>query len=73
MMEPVAARLTKKGMQLVHRCSRCGEVRAVRAAQRTVQADDMETIVELMWAPRAVHPVARAAGSSAARRRGNRS
>jgi hypothetical protein len=54
MMEPVAVRVTKKGPQLVHQCIICREVRVTRVAQRTVQPDDFETIVELMWAPRAV-------------------
>jgi uncharacterized Zn finger protein len=54
MMEPVAVRVTKKGPQLVHKCTSCGEVRVIRVAQRTVQPDDVERIVELIWAPRAV-------------------
>lgn len=52
MMEPVAVRATKKGLQLVHRCVRCGEVRVNRVAQQTIQPDDIDRIVEFMWAPR---------------------
>ena len=54
MMEPVAARVTNKGPQLVHQCTSCGEVRVIRVAQRTVQPDDVGKVVELLWAPRAV-------------------
>jgi hypothetical protein len=54
MMEPVAVRAAKKGPRLVHQCTRCGVVRVVRVAQGTVQADDIEKVVEFMWAPRVV-------------------
>jgi hypothetical protein len=54
MMEPVAARMTGKGPQLVHQCTSCGAVRVIRVAQRTIQPDEVGAVAELLWAPRAV-------------------
>ncbi len=48
MMEPVSIRRSGKGLQLVHRCLGCGEVRVNRVAEQTVQPDDLENLIELM-------------------------
>ena len=54
MMEAVAVRRGRKGLQIVHQCCRCRAVRANRVAERTREPDEVERLLELMWAPRAV-------------------
>ena len=54
MMRPVAARVVKKGLQVVHQCSVCGEVRVNRVVRRAVQPDDFEKLLELMRSPQMV-------------------
>lgn len=54
MMDPVAVRRTKKGLQLVHECRRCGRARPNRIAERTAQPDDFDQLLALVCAPRAV-------------------
>jgi hypothetical protein len=47
-MEPTGLRASKKGLQVVHRCVRCGVVRANKIAELTDQRDDVDAIVRLM-------------------------
>ena len=47
LMEPVGLTRSKKHMQIVHRCLRCGASRANRIAQATVQPDCIEALVRL--------------------------
>jgi hypothetical protein len=46
-MEPVGLRKTKKHMQVVHRCLRCGVVRPNRVAESTRQPDSIDALVRL--------------------------
>jgi hypothetical protein len=46
-MEPVGMRKTKKHLQIVHRCLRCGALRPNRVAASTVQPDSIEALVRL--------------------------
>jgi hypothetical protein len=39
---------SRKGLVIIHRCVRCGVIRANRVAQDTVQADDIDAIGYLM-------------------------
>jgi RNHCP domain len=39
-----------KGLAIIHRCVRCGRVRANRIASDTTQADDIGTLAALMQA-----------------------
>ena len=47
LMEPVGMRKTKKHLQIVHRCLRCGALRPNRVAASTVQPDSIEALVRL--------------------------
>jgi hypothetical protein len=47
-MEPTGLRASKKGLQIIHRCARCGAVRPNRVAELTDQCDDIDAIVALM-------------------------
>lgn len=51
LMEPVAAQRSGRGMRVVHRCCACGAVRVNRAAEMTAQPDDVEVLIELLYAP----------------------
>lgn len=46
-MDAVALRRTKKGLQIVHRCRGCGTQRPNRVADDTDQPDDIEALVLL--------------------------
>jgi len=46
-MQPVGIRRSRKGFQVVHRCTGCGRQQANRAALDTVQ-DDFESLLALM-------------------------
>ena len=46
-MDAVAVRVSKKGLQLVHRCRRCGVEKVNRIAEDTDQPDDWMAIVRL--------------------------
>jgi hypothetical protein len=46
-MDAVALRRTAKGMQIVHRCRRCGIERPNRVADRTDQPDDIDELIHL--------------------------
>ena len=48
LMEPTELAGSRKGLQIVHRCLRCGVVRVNRVAELTDQPDDVEAIVPLM-------------------------
>jgi hypothetical protein len=51
MMQPVAVdHRGGKGLVIVHRCTTCRFVRSNRVAQDQVQADSIETIIDLMRA-----------------------
>ena len=47
-MHAVDVRRTKKGWQIVHRCSRCGVLKANRAALDTDQPDAIDLLARLM-------------------------
>ena len=47
-MQPVEFVSKRKGLQLVHRCTRCGKVQPNKVATGTLQADDFEAILEVM-------------------------
>jgi hypothetical protein len=48
-MEPVGVVSTpKKGLQILHRCLRCGEERLNKTAENTDQCDDYQLVLELM-------------------------
>lgn len=47
LMEPTGLLASKKGLQIVHCCIRCGAVRVNKIAEITDQPDDIEAIVEL--------------------------
>ena len=48
MMEPLAIKHnSNKGLQLVHRCTNCGVLRANRIASDTVQPDDLDALMRL--------------------------
>jgi hypothetical protein len=48
-MEPVGVVPTsKKGLQILHRCSRCGEKRLNKMAENTDQCDDYQLVLELV-------------------------
>jgi RNHCP domain-containing protein len=48
LMRPVALRVgTAKGMQLVHRCERCGARRVNRVARDTDAPDDLAAVLRL--------------------------
>ena len=48
LMRPIELVNKRKGWQLVHRCTRCGKVQPNKVAMGTVQADDFETILDMM-------------------------
>lgn len=47
LMEPIGLRKSRKHMQVVHRCLRCGVVRPNRVAERTAQPDSIAALVRL--------------------------
>jgi hypothetical protein len=47
-MDAVALRRVPKGMQIVHRCRRCGVERPNRVADRGDQPDDVDALIHLM-------------------------
>ncbi len=47
LMEPIGIRQSKKGLQILHRCTACGTERPNMAAMNTVQ-DDFEAVLALM-------------------------
>ena len=47
-MEPVGTTKSKKHLQIVHRCLRCGASRPNRVAQSTAQPDSIEALVALV-------------------------
>ena len=47
LMEPVGLRKSRKHMQVVHRCLRCGVVRPNRVAECTRQPDSIDALVRL--------------------------
>ena len=48
LMEPRGLVSSGKGLQIVHRCIRCGAVRVNRVAEFTDQPDDVEALLPLM-------------------------
>jgi hypothetical protein len=47
-MDAISAAQTKKGWQLIHRCTRCGAQRANRITFDTLQPDDLDAVIRLM-------------------------
>ncbi len=48
LMEPIGVRYRRaKGLQIVHRCTTCREVRANKIASQTVQPDELEELLRL--------------------------
>ena len=47
-MDAIALRRVAKGMQIVHRCARCGMQRPNRVADRGDQPDDVDALIHLM-------------------------
>jgi DNA-directed RNA polymerase subunit RPC12/RpoP len=56
LMQPVALVRKRKGLQIVHRCARCGKVQPNKVATGTLQADDFDVILEVMRSERAYAP-----------------
>jgi hypothetical protein len=50
-MEAVALRRAAKGMQIVHRCRRCGRMSPNRVADRGDQPDEVDALIHLMQMP----------------------
>jgi hypothetical protein len=50
-MDAVALRRTAKGLQIVHRCRRCGVQRPNCVADQTDQPDEIDMLIHLMRAP----------------------
>lgn len=50
-MDAIALRRVPKGMQIVHKCRRCGVQRPNRVADRGDQPDDIEALIHLMHTP----------------------
>jgi hypothetical protein len=49
-MEPVGLRhKSGKGLQIVHRCLRCGTLSVNKVAESTTQPDDIEAVVTLPY------------------------
>lgn len=49
LMRPVGiARHSKKGLQIIHRCEKCGVVRVNKIAEHTQMPDDLFLILRLM-------------------------
>ena len=47
LMEPVGMTKSKKHLQIVHRCLRCGALRRNRVADSTAQPDSIDALVRL--------------------------
>ena len=47
-MRPTGLVNKRKGWQVIHCCTRCGKVQPNKVAMGTVQADDFETILDMM-------------------------
>jgi DNA-directed RNA polymerase subunit RPC12/RpoP len=47
-MDAVALRRNRKGMQIVHRCRRCGRMSPNKVADRGDQPDDVDALIHLM-------------------------
>jgi hypothetical protein len=47
-MDAVALRRNRKGMQIVHRCRRCGRLSPNKVADRGDQPDDVDALIHLM-------------------------
>ena len=47
-MDAVALRPSKKGLQIVHRCRKCGIEKVNRIAEDTDQPDDIEALIRLV-------------------------
>ena len=50
-MDAVALLRNRKGMQIVHKCRRCGMTRRNRVADRGDQPDDVDALIHLMHQP----------------------
>jgi hypothetical protein len=49
LMKPIGVRYnSRKGFQIIHRCMICGNVSTNKAAERTVQPDDIDAISSLL-------------------------
>jgi len=49
LMEPVGVKFhSNKGLQLVHQCTKCGDVAVCRSATDTVQPDDVSALCRLI-------------------------
>jgi len=47
LMKPIGVKNSKKGMQIVHQCTNCGEVKVNIIAEYDHQPDDMDLIIKL--------------------------
>ena len=50
-MDAVALRRVPKGLQIVHRCRRCGRMSPNKVADRGDQPDDVDALIHLMHLP----------------------
>ena len=48
LMQPVDIVRKRKGLQIVHRCTRCGKVQPNKIAADTLQPDELDALLELM-------------------------
>lgn len=48
LMQPIGLVRKRKGLQVIHRCTRCGKMQPNRVATGTDQSDDFELILDVM-------------------------
>jgi len=48
LLKPINIKSSKKGYQIVHKCTICEEIRFNKIADNTIQADDLDEILNLM-------------------------
>lgn len=47
LMRPIGIKTSKKGMQIIHECTVCGEVKVNKVAEFDDQPDDMDKVIHL--------------------------
>ncbi len=48
MMKPIGIKIGKKGMQIIHECMVCGQIKVNKVAEFDDQPDDMDLVIKLM-------------------------
>lgn len=49
LMQPIAIKPSKKGLQILHQCLRCGEIKPNRIAESTVQSDCIDALLAILY------------------------